>query len=129
MKQPIVHTKQQELDSAVAFLIAAGILMGLGGVMAAFDFFVSAERNLLQLASPFGALLTACGFALKLRHRHAWTASMIICCLGLAWFPIGTVFFGMLLVMIWKVRSTYHLSLKMPQAEQTDPGNPPSSGS
>jgi uncharacterized membrane protein len=123
MKQPIVHTNQQEVDSTVAFLIAVGILLALGGLVALFDFFVSRERNLLQLAAPFGSALTACGFALKRRNRHAWAASMIICCVGLAWFPIGTVICGRLLAMLLKVRSSYHPSLKMPQAQQASTSN------
>jgi len=128
MNQPFVHTKQQELDSAVAFLIAAGILLGLGGLMAAFDLFASRERNVLQLASPFRRIIDGLRFCSQTQASPCLDCIHDNLLLGVSLVSNWNRFFGMLMVMIWRVRSTYHLSLKMPQAEQTDPGNPPSAG-
>jgi hypothetical protein len=109
MKHSISPADQSEIDTLEAFIIAVGVLAALGGLFPAFDFLMSRDINIIHAFLPFGAALTACGFALKRRRRHAWAASMIVCMLGLALFPIGTILCLLMIRMLWKNRSIYQV--------------------
>ena len=105
MNETPVNPKQNVLDVTVAFQIAFGVLLSLGGLLPFFGPLASHEISLFQLILPWGILLTVSGFCLKRSYRHSWLFSMIASALGLPIFPIFTIVSLVLLRSLWKVRS------------------------
>jgi hypothetical protein len=105
MNETPMNPKQNDLDVTVAFQIAFGVLLALGGLLPFFGLLASHEFSLFQLILPWGILLTVSGFCLKRGCRHSRLFSMIASALGLPIFPIFTIVSLVLLRSLWKARS------------------------